>query len=74
MQGISESEEKASKLHSQMELFKMEEQAQKLENEQEKQSARKELVANIADLEERQTELIEKLKVTKLTTFRTRIR
>ena len=64
MQGtFSESESKASKLHSQMELFKMEEEKLKFENEQEKHQARKDLVATVATLEERQTELIEKLKV-----------
>ena len=67
MQGISESEERASKLHSQMELFKMEEEKQKLENENEKHLQKKELVNTITDLEERQTELIEKLKVILLT-------
>ena len=46
-----------------MELFKMEEEKLKLETEQEKHQARKDLVATVATLEERQTELIEKLKV-----------
>lgn len=60
---FSESESKASKLASQIELFKMEEEKLKLESEQEKQAVRKDLVATVATLEERQTELIEKLKV-----------
>eukprot|EP00093_Oithona_nana_P015137 15137.XXX_1087915_1088435_1 [CDS] Oithona nana genome sequencing. len=42
----------------------MEEEKLKFENEQEKHQARKDLVATVATLEERQTELIEKLKTT----------
>ena len=66
---FSESESKASKLASQIELFKMEEEKLKLESEQEKQAVRKDLVATVATLEERQTELIEKLKVKPIVTF-----
>ena len=46
-----------------MEIVKMEEERQKLENDQKIQTATKDLTSTIAELEARQAELIEKLKV-----------
>ena len=60
---FSESQEKAIKLNSQVEVLKMDGENQKLENEQNLQNAQKDLSSTIASLEVRQTELIERLKV-----------
>ena len=46
-----------------MEIIKTEEERQKLESEQKLQNATKDLSFTIAELEARQAELIEKLKV-----------
>ena len=46
-----------------MEIIKMEDERQKLENDQKIQTATKDLTSTIAELEARQAELIEKLKV-----------
>ena len=46
-----------------MEVLKMDGENQKLENEQNLQNAQKDLSSTIASLEVRQTELIERLKV-----------
>ena len=60
---FTESQEGSTKLQSQMEIVKMEEERQKLENDQKLQTATKDLSFTIAELEARQAELIEKLKV-----------
>ena len=60
---FTESQEGSTKLQSQMEIIKMEEERQKLENDQKLQTATKDLSFTIAELEARQAELIEKLKV-----------
>ena len=60
---FSESQEKSIKLNSQVEVLKMDGENQKLENEQNLQNAQKDLSSTIASLEVRQTELIERLKV-----------
>ena len=60
---FTESQEDSTKLQSQMEIIKMEEERQKLENDQKLQTATKDLSFTIAELEARQAELIEKLKV-----------
>ena len=60
---FTESQEDSTKLQSQMEIVKMEEERQKLENDQKLQTATKDLSFTIAELEARQAELIEKLKV-----------
>ena len=60
---FTESQENTTRLHSQMEIVKMEEERQKLENDQKIQTATKDLTSTIAELEARQAELIEKLKV-----------
>ena len=60
---FTESQEDATRLQSQMEIVKMEEERQKLENDQKLQTATKDLSFTIAELEARQAELIEKLKV-----------
>ena len=46
-----------------MEVVKLEEERQKIESEQKIQTATKDLTSTIAELEARQAELIEKLKV-----------
>ena len=60
---FTESQEGSTRLQSQMEIIKMEEERQKLENDQKLQTATKDLSFTIAELEARQAELIEKLKV-----------
>lgn len=60
---FSESQEQIVGLKSQMDLIKVEEERQKLETEQKIQSAKKDLSSTVAELEARQAELIEKLKV-----------
>ena len=58
-----ESQEKATRYHSQLELLKIDEERQKVETEQKLQHAKKDLSSTVAELEARQAELIEKLKV-----------
>ena len=60
---FTESREKATKLDSELEVLKIENEKQKLENEQNIQNAQRDLSSTIASLEVRQSELVERLKV-----------
>ena len=60
---FTESQGKVTKLHSQVEVLKIDEEKQKLQNEQTLKNAQKNLSSTVVNLEVRQTELIEKLKV-----------
>ena len=60
---FTESREKATKLDSEYEVLKIENEKQKLENEQNIQNAQRDLSSTIASLEVRQSELVERLKV-----------
>ena len=60
---FTESREKATKLDSELEVLKIESEKQKLENEQNVQNAQRDLSSTIASLEVRQSELVERLKV-----------
>ena len=60
---FTESREKATQLDSELEVLKIENEKQKMENEQNIQNAQRDLSSTIASLEVRQSELVERLKV-----------
>ena len=62
---FTESREKATKLDSELEVLKIDNEKQKLESEQNIQNAQRDLSSTIASLEVRQSELVERLKVSR---------
>ena len=60
---FTESREKATQLDSELEVLKIDNEKQKLEGEQNIQNAQRDLSSTIASLEVRQSELVERLKV-----------
>ena len=63
---FTESQDKSSKLQSQVDLLNVDVEKQKLEHEETMHNAQKDLSSTIVNLELRQAELTERLKVSTL--------